>query len=334
MLLVFHLDPLTESTEKLMLEGTVSSVHQIDRAGGFVPVPRNAFRDLASRHTPDTSGYTARTVLWHKQRAALADGEFDLLFHLDQLFRKAPDDPWAYGRRAQMRTDGDEIEGAIEDYSSLVRLGQRDPATFRARGDLYAAAARWAEAGRDFKQTLANANSEDWYKYGLTSALAGDHEGAGRACREMLARFVPAATAEHAVDEWNDLFRTGLLCILEPRAVADWSGLAGRIEPWVSEGADVSRSALLLRGAIAFRTGNHAAALQDLQRSKLAPATTFLLSGVHLALERRPDAERLLAEGTAVLGRDQDVARRYVGWYGEPVWALLAAEMKRLAETR
>lgn len=281
----------------------------------------------ASRYKPDPSRFKARTVLWHKQRAVLAQDNFAAMVHLDQLIRQVPADPWAYSRRAEMRIQNADIEGAIQDYSSLINLRDATSADYRTRGRLYAARALWLQSARDFGQTLAN--SEDWYQYGLSSAIAGDHLSAAHACQEMIGKFLPTQVQE-AVEIWNDVFRTALLCVIEPQAVEDWNRIDAAIRPWLAKDSKtISQSALLLHGAIAYRRGDYTTAIQELGLSKLEPASTFLLSGVQLALGNRFESQRLASAADALLKHQKTLPHADVDWYGELVWQLLSDEIRR-----
>jgi hypothetical protein len=73
---------------------------------------------------------------------------------------------------------------------------------------------------------------------------------------------------------------------------------------------------------------------QQLERSNLQPASTFLLSGVQLALGNHAESERLAALGATMLGRKETVTRGYVDWYGEILWQLLADEIRRPASAK
>ncbi len=99
---------------------------------------------------------------------------------------------WLYSRRAWMRKEIDDKQGALNDYNEAVKLGSNDPMTYHERGFAYFDLNQFSKAVHDADTAISFAKQNFyWHHYllrGRAQAALGDNRAAIESFNQVIAQ--------------------------------------------------------------------------------------------------------------------------------------------------
>ncbi|HZT81712.1 MAG TPA: tetratricopeptide repeat protein, partial [Gemmataceae bacterium] len=220
---------------------------------------------------------------------------------------------WA--RRGQLHAETGQWDKAAADYSQALALKADDREVHRRRGLAYAESGQWAKAAADFGKAMSLGGTDVrlWQQHALTLLAAGDVRGYRRACLRLSRRYGTSdddATARTAA--WT--------CVLAPDAVPDLKPLLLRAER-AAAASPGHAPALQAWGALLYRSGQYAAAVQRLEeaaksRKAADPLDALLLAMAHQRAGRPDEARKWLRQASEAINE----ASRQKPEAGGPTW--------------
>lgn len=325
--------------EALVLGGQASSQHRVDSAGGFVPLEFEAFREVWERLSaqyPDALDVDDRALLWYKQQARKR-GDYGQNFHLRLLEELQPDDPWPYEERARCLAEQGQHLEAAEAYSQALTRGSPTTSVLRARGEAYLQAGKWQQAADDLAKTLNTADAEAWNRYILVTILAGNEAEYRQACQRMLQQFMPNEDEPDSTDRWNKLFYLTLSCVTAPAALTDWQALERALPAYANGVREIDKrrqgNSHLLLGAVLYRAGQLASAVEHLEQSATPPHNQLFLAMAYHALGRREAATGAIETANNLMKRmseDNERYHRQRPWFETVMIEILQREARQL----
>jgi serine/threonine protein kinase/WD40 repeat protein len=181
-----------------------------------------------------------------------------------------------------------------------------------SRGEALAVAGRWDDAGRAYAEAIAAGavGVEAWTRHALFRLAANDPDGYRRVCQSLVERFGDAAAGSATANN------VAWACAIGPDALG---GHGPRLFALARDAAEVQplTNRLNTVGAVLFRDGRHAEALEWFARSVAAhgaggtPYDALFLAMTHHALGHADEARHWLERATdrpPVAMRKPDVA--------------------------
>jgi WD40 repeat protein/tetratricopeptide (TPR) repeat protein/tRNA A-37 threonylcarbamoyl transferase component Bud32 len=374
---VWETSPDRRPVDELLRLARALSGHWLDDTGGYVPLKpdqlQNDWQAVRESYYPiDPKASQAEAIAWYRQEAAefekarvrrvsaapferlekyrkgweegTKDVGRELLFHLDRLIELEPEKAGWRAWRAHVYAHARQCGMAVEEYTSAIKLGANDAATYRGRAEAHAGNKQWTKAiadyteasklrpgdyliwdGRaqaygelgeftaaaaDLAKAIEKANRQDslWYELALAHLGSGQVRDYRRTCADMLKTFDKSDFIEETL-AWT--------CALGPHAVTDFPRVV-EIAEEVVKYKPKDPDALRTLGAVYYRAGRYEIALKRLQEAieleKDLVSAWLFLALAHHRLGNAEEATKWLAKAieynTAPLSWDERLKLR------------------------